>query len=84
MWDIFNAKNKKEQIIESCEKVDCKYKRSTVDTYMLQPFPKILTLNFNWVSNEINSMDLLKVYLSFRDAIGLGDFYKLDFKDQTN
>ena len=80
MWEVFSPKKRKEPIIVSCEKVDCRYKKSTVDTYIFSPFPKILTLNFNWVSNEINSTDLLKVYMSFRDAIALTDFYKLDIK----
>ena len=49
-----------------------------METEILPPFPKLLILNFNWKQPEISSIEILRIFLSFRDAIGLTDFYKLN------
>jgi hypothetical protein len=74
MWDALSPQT---ETFEYCERPTCNFKLSQKSTYIRQPFPQVLLLNFNWSTVEISCADLLKVYISFADSISLRDFYKM-------
>lgn len=44
-------------------------------TEIMEPYPRLLILNFNWRQPELSSAEILKLFMSFRDALSLKDFY---------
>lgn len=77
MWEVFHYKPEE---TNTCEKPKCSLKKSTIETIISAPFPKLFVLNFNWSNPELSSNDLLKLYMSFRDLLRLSDFYKMPDK----
>ena len=78
MWDIFKPAK---QQVESCERPDCKMRKSEIITEILPTFPEALILNFNWADpDSLSTKDLFKIYMSFNDPLQLHDFYHVDVK----
>ncbi len=75
MWNVFKPVP---QIIQrGCDQADCKLKQSKIYTYIENPLPSFLILNFNWSSGDLSASSLLRVFLSFNDALSVKDFFNL-------
>jgi hypothetical protein len=75
MWNVFKPVP---QIIQrGCHQADCKFKQSKIYTYIENPLPYFLILNFNWSSGDLSAASLLRVFLSFNDALTVKDFFEL-------
>jgi len=75
MWNVFKPVP---QIIQrGCDQADCKFKQSKIYTYIENPLPFFLILNFNWSSGDLSAASLLRVFLSFNDALTVKDFFEL-------
>ena len=68
MWSIFKPEK---QEVARCEDPKCKYQKSQIETEVLEPYPKILALNFNWSNTDVSSKDILKIFTSVRDHLAL-------------
>ena len=75
MWEVFSPT---QQQVTSCDRPGCKFQNSVIETFISDPLPEVFVLNFNWSNPDIQAMELLNIYMSFRDDITMSLFYKMN------
>jgi len=53
----------------------CKFNKSKFETYLKEPYPKVLILNISWQSNEVAVFDTLAFAISITHRFKTGDLF---------
>ena len=57
---------------------DCKWKQTTLNRYIGEPYPRVLLMNVSWHvadSNQLPYMDILQFYLAISQQFNIGTQY---------